>query len=108
MEWFANANEPANCPWTALIPTAIDRGSMAEACWATGAEESCTTGRMRKNQIGSRAVTQAVYFANMALLDRRACRMVAESVGMARASPSRPAWLETALFTAPAGNSPLS
>ena len=27
------------------------------------------------------AVTQAVYFANMALLDRRACRMVAESGG---------------------------
>ena len=50
------------------------------------------------------AVTQAVYFANMALLDRRACRMVAESVGMPRASPSRPAWLETALFTAMAVN----
>ena len=54
------------------------------------------------------AVTQPVYFANMARLDRRPSRMVAESVGMARASPSRPAWLETALFTAPAGNSPLS
>ena len=54
------------------------------------------------------AVTQPVYFANMALLDHRACRMVAESVGLARASPSRRPWLETALFTAPAGNSPLS
>ena len=54
------------------------------------------------------AVTQPVYFATMALLDRRACRMVAESGGLARASPSRRPWLETALFTAPAGNSPLS
>ena len=52
------------------------------------------------------AVPQPVYFDNMALLDRRACRIVAESVEPARAS--RPPWLETALFTAPAGNSPMS
>ena len=37
----------------------------------------------------------------MALLDRRACRLVAESGGTARAI--RRSWLETALFTAPAG-----
>ena len=48
------------------------------------------------------AVTQPVHFAAMALLDHRACRMVAESGGTA--SPSRRPWLETALFTAPAGN----
>ena len=54
------------------------------------------------------AVTQPVYFSTMALLDRRACRIVAESGGPARASPSRRPWLETALFTAPAGNSSLS
>ena len=39
------------------------------------------------------------------LLDRPPCRMIAE------ASPGQAtglAWLETALFTAPAGNSPLS
>ena len=51
---------------------------------------------------------QPVYFANMALLDHRIWRMVTESGGPARASPSRRPWLETALFTAPAGNSPLS
>ena len=50
------------------------------------------------------AVTQPVYFANMALLDRRADCIVAESVEPARTSR----WLETALFTAPAGNSPMS
>ena len=54
------------------------------------------------------ATPQPVYFANMALLDHRACRMVAESGGLAQASPSRRPWLETALFTAPAGNSPMS
>ena len=43
-----------------------------------------------------------MYFATMALLDHRACRMVAESGGTARAS--RRPWLETARFTAPAGN----
>ena len=32
------------------------------------------------------AVTQPVYFSTMALLDRRACRIVAESGGPARAS----------------------
>ena len=47
-----------------------------------------------------------VHFAVMALPYHRACRMVAESGGLARAS--RRPWLETALFTAPAGNSPLS
>ena len=51
------------------------------------------------------AVTQPVYFATMVLLDRRADCIVAESVEPARAS--RPPWLETALFTARAGNSPL-
>ena len=51
-------------------------------------------------------VPQSVYFSNMALLDHRACRRVAESGGTARASPSRRPWLETARFTAPAGNSP--
>ena len=48
------------------------------------------------------AVTQPVYFATMVLLDRRADCIVAESVEPARAS--LPPWLETALFTAPAGN----
>ena len=44
-------------------------------------------------------VPQPVYFAAMALLDHRACRMVAESGGLARASPS---------FAPPmAGNSPV-
>ena len=52
------------------------------------------------------AVTQPVYFATMVLLDRRADCIVAESVEPARAS--RPPWLETALFTAPAGNFPMS
>ena len=41
------------------------------------------------------AVTQAVYFANMALLDRRAC-----SHGRGVRQP----WLETALFTSTAVN----
>ena len=41
------------------------------------------------------AVPQPVYFANMALLHRRACLMVAESGG--------PGWKQ-ALFTAIAGN----
>ena len=45
------------------------------------------------------AVTQPVHFANLALLDRRAGRMVRRV---------RLPWLETALFPAPAGNSPLS
>ena len=40
------------------------------------------------------AVTPPVYFANMALLYHQA-------------SPSRRSWLETALFTALAGNPPL-
>ena len=45
------------------------------------------------------AVTQPVYFAKVTLLDRGAYRMAEES--------DRHGW-ETALFTAPAGNSPLS
>ena len=44
------------------------------------------------------AVTQPVYFAAMALLDRPPCRKIAESGSLARASPSRPAL---------AGNSPV-
>ena len=44
------------------------------------------------------AVTQPVYFANMALLDRRACRMVAESVGLAGpALASGPGWKQPCL-----------
>ena len=46
------------------------------------------------------ATPQPVYFATMVLLDHRACRMVAESGGLAQASPSRRSWLGTALFTA--------
>ena len=41
------------------------------------------------------AVTQPVYFATMALLDRRACRMVAESGGLARAGG--PGWKQPCL-----------
>ena len=53
-------------------------------------------------------IPQPVYFTARALLDHRICRMVTESGAPAWASPSRRSWLETALFTAPAGNSPLS
>ena len=45
------------------------------------------------------AVTQAVYFANMALLDRRACRMAGDSGGHGWKQPC---------FQPPAVNSPLS
>ena len=62
----------------------------------------------RSEHLGPLAVPQPVYFAAMTLLDHRICRMVTESGAPARASPSRRPWLETALFTAPAGNSPLS
>ena len=41
-----------------------------------------------------------MHFAAMALLDHRACRLVAESGGLARPSPSRRSWLETALIPA--------
>ena len=50
------------------------------------------------------ATPQPVYFSTMALLDHWICRMVTEAGAPARASPSRRSWLETALFTAPAGN----
>ena len=49
-----------------------------------------------------------VNFATMVLLDRPPCRMIAESGSLARIRPTQSTWLETALFTAPAGNSPLS
>ena len=39
------------------------------------------------------AVTQPVYFANMALLDRRACRMVAESGSPGWKQPGLQPWL---------------
>ena len=48
-----------------------------------------------------------VNFATMVLLDRPPCRMIAESGAPAQVRPGRHR-LETALFTAPAGNSPLS
>ena len=45
-----------------------------------------------------------VHFATLALQHHRPCRMTAESGTPARVNPTRPAWLETALFTAMAVN----
>ena len=59
------------------------------------------------HRANSPADSPRVYFAAMAQLDHRASCMTAESGGPPRASPSRWPWLETALFTAPAGNSPI-
>ena len=50
---------------------------------------------------------QPVYLANMALLGRLACRLVARSGALAHASPSRRPWLETALIPAGGWKLPL-
>ena len=44
----------------------------------------------------------------MVLLHYRPCHVIAESGTPALVRLTRSRWLETALFTAPAGNSPLS
>ena len=53
-----------------------------------------------------RADSPRVYFATMALLYHRPGHMIAESGTPARVRPTRPTWLETALFPAMAVNSP--